>query len=275
MVAERLVQDEKQGSEQMMAGESGQPDVSIPNVATVGDAQAVFYRQQDKIDRQQDKIEMMERMLGNCEQQITRLLAQPMDQQRRIELVDVKTMSPEKFKGERSENFKTWAKKVKAYTNAKTSGYRQALESAEKMAKDAPVTASVMASWNWADAEEASLKFYEMLLLITEGEAQVIVESAAGQGFEAWRLLSVRYDSAGELYTFDKVNAMMRQTQAKHISDMPASIAKFEKDIKTFETRTGKEFPEMMKLPILIQMIPASWKKEFETHWRSPGVDKD
>ena len=47
---------------------------------------------------------------------------------KRIDLIDTKTMSPDKFSGNRSENFKAWAKKIKAYCNAKLHGYRRALE---------------------------------------------------------------------------------------------------------------------------------------------------
>ena len=60
----------------------------------------------------------------------------------------------------------------------------------------------------------------------------------------------------------------------KHISKLPASIAKFERDLKVFRVRTEVDFPEVLKLPILIQMIPPSWKKEFETQFRTPGADR-
>ena len=87
-------------------------------------------------------------------------------------------------------------------------------------------------------------------------------------------MLSVRYNSVGEMYTFDKMNAIMKQNPAKNISELPASIAKFERDLKTFRERTSTEFPEVLKLPILIQMIPMAWKKEFETTFRQPGADR-
>ena len=33
-------------------------------------------------------------------------------------------------------------------------------------------------------------------------------------------------------------------------------------------------FPELLKLPILLQMIPAAWKKEMEAQFRVTGQDK-
>ena len=118
---------------------------------------------------------------------------------------------------------------MKAFTNAKLTGYRRALELAEELPKGTPVDQEVMGAWQWEDAVMADSKLHDMLLLITGGEAQVIVEPVAGQGFEAWRLLNERFNSTGELYTFDKMNAIMKQNPVKHISSMPAAIAKFEK----------------------------------------------
>ena len=65
------------------------------------------------------------------------------------------------------------------------------------------------------------------------------------------------------MYTFDAMNAIMHQVPVKSISAMPASIAKSEKDVELFEERTGTQFPDILELPILIQMIPTSRKREF------------
>ena len=70
------------------------------------------------------------------------------------------------------------------------------------------------------------------------------------------------------------MNSIMHQTPASSILQMLAAIAKFEKDLKVFHERTGEAFPEVVKLPILIQMIPTSWKKEFETQLRARGAIK-
>ena len=44
--------------------------------------------------------------------------------------------------------------------------------------------------------------------------------------------------------------------------------------MNTFRERTDTEFPEVFKRPILIQMSPTSWKKEFQTNFRQPGADR-
>ena len=53
------------------------------------------------------------------------------------------------------------------------------------------------------------------------------------------------------MYTFDKMTSIMHQSPVKTISAMPASIAKFEKDLKIFRERTGEAFPVILKMPIV------------------------
>ena len=49
-----------------------------------------------------------------------------------FDLLDLKNMRPEMFKGNRGENWRPWARKFKAYCNGKSEGFRTALEWAEK-----------------------------------------------------------------------------------------------------------------------------------------------
>ena len=45
-----------------------------------------------------------------------------------FDLLDAKDLKPDAFRGRKTENFKPWAKKFKAYCNSKRTGFRQALE---------------------------------------------------------------------------------------------------------------------------------------------------
>ena len=48
----------------------------------------------------------------------------------------------------------------------------------------------------------------------------------------------------------------MKQNPVKHISQMPAAIAKFEKDLQPVRTRTETAFPDILKLPIVSASVP-------------------
>ena len=265
----------------MQSGESGQDDVSIGNANTVGDFQTLIARLDVRIDQLENELAMQG---SGTEQQLATIRVDVRTLQQagggaqaggaKFDLVDTKNMSPTVYSGKRSDNFKVWAKRVKAYTNAKLPGYRKVLDEIEKLGKDTPVDQHILNSWNWSEGVAADSKLHDLLLIITSEEALGVVESVEGRGFEAWRLLNLRFNSVGELYTYDKMNSIMKRTPVKHISEMPAAIAKFEKELKVFREKSGTEFPQMLKLPILMQMIPANWKKEFETQFRNPMVEK-
>ena len=54
----------------------------------------------------------------------------------KFDLLDAKALQPDKYKGRRAEAFKPWARKLKAYCNAKRGGFRKALEGAEKQQQE-------------------------------------------------------------------------------------------------------------------------------------------
>ena len=48
------------------------------------------------------------------------------EREQRLDLVDVKSMQPQVFSGHQSESYKQWAKKVRAFCNARKPGFRKA-----------------------------------------------------------------------------------------------------------------------------------------------------
>ena len=260
-----------------MAGHSGQPDVIIDNAETVGDFRVLLQKAHDQNSYLHNEIELMKRDADVRINTVTKLI-EAMNKNsghaggKGAQLVDGKTMSPNVYNGLRSEHYKPWAKKVKAYVNVKQPGLRKVLEAAEK--SKVPVDSYVIGGWNWAPAEDCNSSFHDLLTLITGGDALGIVEHLPGEGFEAWRQMKERYDSVSEMYTYEKMNSLMHQSQCKSIVDLPAAVSKFERDCKTFHERTGESFPQLLKLPILLQMIPAAWKKEMEAQFRVTGQDK-
>ena len=57
----------------------------------------------------------------------------------KFDLLDAKAMTPEVYRGKRTEAFKPWARKLKHYCNAKRSGFRKALDWAEKEEEEIPI----------------------------------------------------------------------------------------------------------------------------------------
>ena len=114
-----------------MAGQSGSADVTIENVHTIGDIQFILSRAFNLIDSLSTEIDTnannVENQLRQLRVDIAGLSGGRAQGEERFDLVDTKAMSPTLFNGFKTENFKVWAKKVKAL---------QAALAKEKQAKE-------------------------------------------------------------------------------------------------------------------------------------------
>ena len=125
-------------------GASGQDDVTIENTSTIGDFQVVLLRLTRANQVVRDELAYVQsdaaakhaqRDIELAQVRVELRMAQAAGAQAgqggqrdgRFELIDTKTMTPTKFSGMRTDHFKQWAKKLKAYTNAKVNGFREAL----------------------------------------------------------------------------------------------------------------------------------------------------
>ena len=173
-----------------------------------------------------------------------------------FDLLDAKDLKPDSFKGRKTENFKPWAKKFRAYCNSKRGGFRKALEWAEKE----KVEIQDVRQTGWEFAEAADAKLYDYLLQILEEDALMLVEKHELQdrGFEAWRLLVQQYEPSGGAYELDAMMALMSLNPCRDMAALPGAVAKFERDYKAYERRSGHAFPQEWKAPAFLRMLPRS-----------------
>ena len=183
----------------------------------------------------------------------------------KFDLMDMKTLQPETFKGKQSEAFKPWARKVKAFCNAKKAGFRRALEWAETQQTE--IQDLTGASWEHADV--ANEKLHDFLLQLCGDEAQILVDTPAlaGRGFEAWRLLTQRYSPCGGQYELDAMIALMQRKPVSNAVQIPGAISKLERDIALYGQRTGKSFPEDWKVPVLLQLLPKAQAEQLKIRY--------
>ena len=184
----------------------------------------------------------------------------------KMDLIDVRTMNPGVFTGKMNESYKLWAKKVKAFTNARKPGFRQALDWAELETN--PIDMDAIKSMNWAPAEIASSKLYDMLIMHLSDDPLILVENHLNQGFEAWRALSRRYDPVGEQFTFDRMTSLLTRERCKNIGELPAAIEKWNRDLSLYERKTGKTLEKEWRVPIIFQMVPAANMSEIKARWQ-------
>ena len=160
----------------------------------------------------------------------------------RTDLINVKDSRIEVFSGKKTESYKTWAKKFKAFCNTRHTGFRQALEWAEKNSE--PIDTDDLMELNWEDAYDADHKLYDLLVMVTADDPQILVENYPDQGFQAWRALARRFDPVGEQFTFDRMTALMHRDRCKDIAELPSAIERWSRDLAMYQAKTGKILPE-------------------------------
>ena len=163
----------------------------------------------------------------------------------KFDLLDLKVMQPEMFKGRRLDAFKPWAWKLKAYCNANRHGFRKAVDGAEPQAQKI----TDLLGMNWDHAIMADAKLHVFLLMMLGKDARILVEipDLDSRGFEAWRFLGKRYNPSGGQYAFDAIMALMSLTADKDITQLPWAISRFERGVKVYERRAGRTFFEELK----------------------------
>ena len=70
------------------------------------------------------------------------------------------------------------------------------------------------------------------------------VEHYKSMGFEAWGQLSKRFNVAGWPYELDMLCSLMNPAAARSLMALPGAVGRCERDMRTYESRTGRVFPE-------------------------------
>ncbi len=177
-------------------------------------------------------------------------------------LIDAKTFDPKIFSGKDDENIKNWAKRVRAYCNARKRGFRTILEWAEQ--QNTPIDDADLTSLQWEPALESDGEFYEYLSMVTTDEALLLVEKFKNHGFEAWRQLHRRFNPTGGRFEVSRMNNLLSRKQCKTLVEVPAAVDVLERDFANYEARSQHAFPAEWKIPLLLQLLPDKAREELE-----------
>ena len=106
--------------------------VTIDGITTIADVQVLFHQAVDRAERLENELNRLRHETDQSVRQLQTELQQARlkDRMSKVDLIDMKTMAPTTFEGKTgdSTSYRQWGKKMKAYCNAKLSGYRDALE---------------------------------------------------------------------------------------------------------------------------------------------------
>ena len=202
--------------------------------------------------------------MATLEQQLKSLL---LKQRADYELLDLKSMRPEKYKGTRAEPWKPWARRFKAYCNGKAAGFRAALDWAE--AHSGPIRD--FTSCPWEKSFYADAKLHDFLCATLGGEAVLVPElpGLEGQGFECWRRLTAKYSPNGGQHEIDAMMALMAPKPARDLAGLGGAIAKFEHDWRQYEKLSGETLPDKLKIGALLKILPPAQASDIK--WKFAG----
>ena len=180
-----------------------------------------------------------------------------------LTLMSAKDFKPTVFSGLRDQDYKPWRKKFITYANLQCTGFPAALEWIENRPDKTDADAIQVLAWE--HSAEADPKFWDSLSMTTSDNALIIVESVAkGKGFEAWRCIHERYAPSGGRFELSKMVNVLKRTPCKSMNDLPRAIDDLEKDVNKYNDVTGFSLLPELKLPLLLECLPATHKTELE-----------
>ena len=159
-------------------------------------------------------------------------------------LIHTKTLEPKKFAGKDEEDYKEWAKSIKNFLNAQTRGFRKILEWAEECTTAVDADDIELLVWDGVNVVDANEALYDYLTMITTNKALLLVEQTPERGFEAWRRLAHRHNPLGGQLELVKMQHLLHKTAVKSLTELPAAVDAFEKEIELYNKRNTNNFPE-------------------------------
>ena len=172
----------------------------------------------------------------------------------------LKEQVPKPF-GAKENDWRTWQDDVATYLDTVTEGMRGALKDAEVAAGEIDdLWVARMANTHGITVIGKSRELFRALKSLTEGEARMVVQGVKEErGFEAWRLLHMRYG----LSTAAKQGQVMAdvisivQKPSKSPSETRARVIELERRVRVAEDVTGKPLDDSHVKSVLAAVLDA------------------
>ena len=99
-----------------------------------------------------------------------------------------------------------------------------------------------------------SKELYEVLFMITSGEAKVQIKSSTEDGFRAWQILNQTYSRKTLAKMLRRFREASNPPQATTLNEVVMKIGEWEGKVSDMNKMTGKKFDPMLKLAALIEI---------------------
>ena len=118
-----------------------------------------------------------------------------------------------------------------------------------------------MVQWNGLPA--ANAQSYDMLITIADGEANHMTLIAGdGNGPEAYRKLSARYESYGKVSEPERINKLKVASTCRGVHEGPRAVEAWEWDWAVYKIGTGEDLPGRAKTNTRLRLIPSEFEEE-------------
>ena len=106
-----------------------------------------------------------------------------------------------------------------------------------------------------------SAELYQLLIMLTTGEAKTIIKQATEDGFLAWQMLNDTYSRKTLAKTLRIYREASNPAPATHISEVLSNIAKWEGKVQALaKTNAQKKMDPMLKLAALTEICTPELK---------------
>ena len=115
-------------------------------------------------------------------------------------------------------------------------------------------------AWNY---KELSKEINTLLRRYTEGDANVVVESAGGEGLEAYRALnkSSENHATGKASQMREECTKLGHSRAKDSKELAKQYAKFNVNLTKYRKAAGTELDEQTRCDTLMKMVPMKMRE--------------
>ena len=235
------------------------------------------------VQRQQFDAERAQRageyqQLLQQQQQITTSLLE--QQARRQGLVDNKGIGkPNSFNSDK-KSWSSWSFRLANFLENLRPGMKKALDWAQEEAAEIGDDinnvdmVSMVAASPLIPAQEVqniSSQLYSVLAQLCDGESSDIVRNVDGQnGFEAWRLISRKYDPAGSGRRRTVLSNILKPGDFS-LEDLTSAISKWETRVRQYDRRAQAQgdqgLPDDVLSSILVEMTRGKLKEHLELNY--------
>ena len=178
------------------------------------------------------------------------------DTRSRVQLVEPKTLMPDKFGMKNGPSWRTWSYLARDFVGVVYATLKQAMKAAENQKQPIAVT---HLQHEFGVTNEIDQELQHFLISRTEGEALEIVRGAEREpGLEQWRRLAALYDPFAAGRSLDNSRQILSPPKAAKIDDLSHTIQAWE----NIEQR-NRERTKDMRLAILLSVCPTDLQKEW------------